>query len=199
MGLRIPTVEKFLCCCPLQTGVILVGVLSLLGALCGCLGSAIALSLSALGTAAASGAFGQANFTRQNEDLASFSQDQKNTLTNLGLSGDAQTITTTVLAWTTAMMAILLILCIGYVVVASMLIHGARKAKPGLMMPYLVLTIISLLLNLVQIIMNLVYGYYNIVYSGLFGFIIALYIFIIVWSHRMELQGLQQGSPVGKA
>ena len=28
---------------------------------------------------------------------------------------------------TTAMMAILLILCIGYVVVASMLIHGARK------------------------------------------------------------------------
>merc|ERR1712226_1174703 len=78
------------------------------------------------------------------------------------------------------------------------LIHGARKAKPGLMMPYLVLTIISLVLNLVQIIMNLVYGYYNIVYSGLFGFIIALYIFIIVWSHRMELQGLQQGSPVGK-
>ena len=28
---------------------------------------------------------------------------------------------------TTAMMAILLIICIGYVVVASMLIHGARK------------------------------------------------------------------------
>ena len=27
----------------------------------------------------------------------------------------------------TAMMAILLIICIGYVVVASMLIHGARK------------------------------------------------------------------------
>ena len=30
---------------------------------------------------------------------------------------------------TTAMMAILLILCIGYVVVASMLIHGARKVN----------------------------------------------------------------------
>ena len=28
---------------------------------------------------------------------------------------------------TTAMMAILLIICIGYVVVASLLIHGARK------------------------------------------------------------------------
>ena len=29
--------------------------------------------------------------------------------------------------WATAMMAIILIICIGYVVVASMLIHGARK------------------------------------------------------------------------
>jgi len=199
MGLRLPTVEKFLCCCQLQTGVILVGVLSLLGSLCGCFWSAIALSLSALGTAAANGAFGQFNFTRQDQDLASFSQEQKDAMAGLGLSGDAQSVTTTVLAWTTAMMAILLIICIGYVVVASMLIHGARKAKPGLMMPWLVLTIISLLLNLVQIIGNLYNGYYNVVYSGLFGFIIGFYIFIVVWSHRKELQGLQQGSPVGKA
>ena len=106
------------------------------------------------------------------------------------------------------MLAILLIICIGYVVVASMLIHGARKvtvkiapmtnvfiyfnfslqAKPGLMMPWLVLTIISLLLNLVQVIGNLVNGYYNIVYSGLFGFIIGFYTFIVVWSHRFGEQ-----------
>ena len=32
---------------------------------------------------------------------------------------------------TTAMMAILLILCIGYVVVASLLVHGARKVTVG--------------------------------------------------------------------
>jgi len=126
MGLRLPTVDKFLCCCELQTGVLLVGVLSLLGALCGCLGASIALSLSALGTAAAGGAFGQFNFTRQD---ASLSQEQKEAISNLGLglTGNAQQDTTTVLAWTTAMMAILLIICIGYVVVASMLIHGARK------------------------------------------------------------------------
>merc|ERR1712210_22550 len=198
MGFRLPTVEKFLCCCELQTGVKLVGVLTLLGALCGGFTSSILLSLSALGTAAANGAFGQLNFTNANNDLAGFSQDKKDAMAGLGLSGDAQSVATTVLAWTTAMLAILLIICIGYVVVASMLIHGARKAKPGLMMPWLVLTIISLLLNLVQVIGNLVNGYYNIVYSGLFGFIIGFYTFIVVWSHRMELQGLQQGSPVGQ-
>ena len=56
------------------------------------------------------------------------------------------------------------------------------------MMPWLVLTIISLLLNLVQVIGNLVNGYYNIVYSGLFGFIIGFYTFIVVWSHRFGEQ-----------
>jgi len=197
MGLRLPTVEKFLCCCELQTGVILVGVLSLLGALCGCLGSSIGLAASAFGTAAASGAFGQFNFTRQD---ASFSQDQREAFSNIGFTGGAQQVTTTVLAWTTAMMAILLIICIGYVVVASMLIHGARKGKPGLMMPWIVLTIISLLFNLIQLIGNLVNGYYNLVFSGLFGFLVGFYIFIVVWSHRKQLQGFQQGVPVpGKA
>jgi len=196
MGLRLPTVKKFLCCCELQTGTILVGVLSLLGALCGCLASSIGLAASAFGTAAASGAFGQLNFTRQD---ASFTQEQRDAFANIGLSGGAQQVTTTVLAWTTAMMAILLIICIGYVVVASMLIHGARKGKPGLMMPWIVLTVISLLFNLIQLIGNLVNGYYNLVYSGIFGFLIGFYIFIVVWSHRKELQGLQQGVPVPKA
>jgi len=174
-------------------------VLSLLGALCGCLGASIALSLSALGTAAAGGAFGQFNFTSQD---ASLSQEQKEAISNLGLglSGNAQQDTTTVLAWTTAMMAILLIICIGYVVVASMLIHGARKEKPGLLMPWIVLTIISLVLNLVQIIGNLINGYFGVVVSGLVGFVLAFYIFIVVWSYRKQLQGLQQGAPVaGKA
>jgi len=97
-------------------------------------------------------------------------------------------------------MAILLIICIGYVVVASMLIHGARKEKPGLLMPWIVLTIISLILNLVQLIGNLIQGYFGAVGSGLVGFVVAFYIFIVVWSYRKQLQGLQQGAPVpGKA
>merc|ERR1712045_957097 len=121
----------------------------------------------------ANGAFGQFNFTRQDEDLASFSQEQKDAMAGLGLSGDAQSVTTTVLAWATAMMAILLIICIGYVVVASMLIHGARKEKPGLLMPWIVLTIISLILNLVQLIENLIQGYFGAVGSGLVGFVVA--------------------------
>ena len=52
------------------------------------------------------------------------------------------------------------------------------------MMPWIVLTVISLLFNLVQLIGNLVNGYYNLVYSGIFGFLIGFYIFIVVWSHR---------------
>ena len=76
------------------------------------------------GTAAANGAFGQLNFTNANNDLAGFSQDKKDAVScsyfcsskraicqfhpklsvvsmqmaGLGLSGDAQSVATTVLA-----------------------------------------------------------------------------------------------------
>ena len=51
-------------------------------------------------------------------------------------------------------------------------------------MPWIVLTIISLVLNLVQIIGNLINGYFGVVVSGLVGFVLAFYIFIVVWSYR---------------
>ena len=51
-------------------------------------------------------------------------------------------------------------------------------------MPWIVLTIISLILNLVQLIGNLIQGYFGAVGSGLVGFVVAFYIFIVVWSYR---------------
>ena len=99
------------------------------------------------------------------------------------------------------MMAILLIICIGYVVVASLLIHGARKVgsrsisaklflyncfqeKPGLLMPWIILTVISLIFDVIQIIGNMVNADHAAWVGGLFFFAIGCYIFIVVWSHR---------------
>ena len=99
------------------------------------------------------------------------------------------------------MMAILLIICIGYVVVASLLIHGARKVglrsicaklflyicfqeKPGLLMPWIILTVISLIFDVIQIIGNMVNADHAAWVGGIFFFAIGCYIFIVVWSHR---------------
>ena len=99
-------------------------------------------------------------------------------------------------------MAILLIICIGYLVVASLLIHGARKVgfrklrkeehffiaffqgKPGLLMPWIILTVISLIFDVIQIIGNMANAEHAAWVSGLFFFAIGCYLFIVVWSHR---------------
>jgi len=195
MGLQVPTVDKFLCCCELKTGVLLVGALTLFGALCGCLGTALGLGGAAVGTAAASGAFGDLNFTIDDSGLSGLTQEQRDAFASLG-GGDT---TTAVLAFTTAMMAILLIICIGYVVVASLLIHGARKEKPGLFMPWIILTVISLIFDVIQIIGNMVNADHAAWVGGLFFFAIGCYIFIVVWSHRKQLQENMGGGATGKA
>lgn len=63
------------------------------------------------------------------------------------------------------------------------------------MMPWIVWTIITLIFNMVQIIGNLVapYGNYYLVFSGLAGFLVGFYIFIVVWSHRF-LYSIKSGS-----
>merc|ERR1719305_2240894 len=163
MGLQLPTVDRFLCCCELKTGVLLVGVLTLFGAL---------------------------NITIEDR----LTQEQRDALAGLG--GDTTTI---FLAFTTAIMAILLIICIGYLVVASLLIHGARKGKPGLLMPWIIVTVISLIFDVIQIIGNMANAEHAAWVSGLFFFAIGCYIFIVVWSHRKQLQESVGGAVAGKA
>merc|ERR1719342_1047445 len=94
--------------------------------------------------------------------------------------------------------ASLLLVCIGYVVVASLLIHGARKEKPGLMMPWIILTVISLIFDVIQIIGNMVNADHAAWVGGLFFFAIGCYIFIVVWSHRKQLQENMGGGATGK-
>ena len=97
-------------------------------------------------------------------------------------------------------MAIFLILCIGYVVVASLLIHGARKVglrsicanfsyicfqgRPDLLMPWIILTVISFIFDWILIIGYMVYAVHAAWVSGLFLFVMGCYSFIVVWSYR---------------
>ena len=91
-------------------------------------------------------------------------------------------------------MAIFLIICIGYVVVASLLIHGARKVglrgicanffqgRPDLWLPWIILTVISFIFDWIEIIGYMVYAEHAAWVSGLFLFAIGCYSFIVVWS-----------------
>jgi amino acid transporter len=98
-----------------------------------------------------------------------------------------------------AFLAVYLIVCLGYVVVASLLIHGARTAKPGLMMPWIILTAIGFVLDLISMIRYIVMGYFAGLGGGLLFLALAIYLFIVVWSHRVELQGNPSGDSAGKA
>merc|ERR1712029_176571 len=42
--------------------------------------------------------------------------------------------------------------CVFYIFIASLLIHGARTSRPGFLMPWIVLTIISLVLEALKVI-----------------------------------------------
>ena len=98
------------------------------------------------------------------------------------------------------MMTILLVICIGDVVVASLLIHGARKVglrsicanfsyicfqgRPHLLMPWIILTVISLILSCGQAMRHLVNAEHAYWVSYLFVIAIGDYFFIVVWSFR---------------
>ena len=51
-------------------------------------------------------------------------------------------------------------------------------------MPWIILTVISLIFDVIQIIGNMVNAEHAAWVSGLFFFAIACYIFIVVWSYR---------------
>ena len=106
------------------------------------------------------------------------------------------------------MMVVLLVICILYVIVASLLIHGARKVlknptslqqsdennhpqgKAGLLIPWIVLTVITFIYDCIKII-QVIYNYWDSPrYMGLVcGLIgchmgIASYLIVIVYSFR---------------
>jgi hypothetical protein len=92
------------------------------------------------------------------------------------------------------MMIALLVICILYVVIASLLIHGARKGKAGLLIPWIVLTAITFIFDCVQLIFTIINYICNPFYLGIVcGLIgchmgIASYLLVIVWSFRQQLR-----------
>jgi len=222
MGL--PTVDKFLCCCDLKTGTLIIGVFNLIAAIILAI-----ISLFFLGTTifaavvvntSWSSSFSLGNHTEawggsgKDTDLHGALTDLANTFQNVGSDGqnlgqdlqnaandlqNAQTGTNVALGFGIAMTAVLCLICLGYVIVASMLIHGARKSKPGLLMPWIILTVISLIYDIVRIIGYFAAGDFGNGGSSIIGLVIGIYLFICVWSFRKQLQGELGAVPVPKA
>jgi len=219
MGL--PTVEKFLFCCDLKTGTLIIGVFNLIAALIWACISLFFLGTTIFATVVANASWSSSATISNGNSTITFGEFQDslrnlgNTLQNVGDDegrqigqdlGDslndlnaAKAGATAALGFAIAMSAIMCILCLGMVIVASMLIHGARKGRPGLLMPWLVLTIISFIYYIVRIIGMFVAGDYSGGGSTVIALIIGIYLFIVVWSFRKQLQGELGAVPVPKA
>jgi len=194
---RLPTLERFLCCCDLKTGTLIIGVFNLI--------CAVLLGiLSLFGLATMIFATVVVNTTDQqkmNEALSNFNNNF-NTEGDLGqgldtaTSEEAKTAANVALIFSIVMMAILCIICVGYVIVASMLIHGARTSKPGLLMPWIILTIVSLIYDLIRIVGYLIALDFTHLGSSIVGMVIGIYLFICVCSFRKQLLEEQAPRPI---
>jgi len=186
----IPMVDRFLGCIQLQTGVLIIGVLHLILALLGAFVSAILLTLSSVWVSGvADGVLNQAIQgikeglqQADDESRAAFNQTLD---TFAGLSNDdvgAAKIAVVVVT------AILLVLCIFWIITCSLLIHGARKGKPGLLMPWYIVTAIGICFSVIQIVQQFINLQIGAAIGGIFGVIIGCYLLVVVWSFRAQLQ-----------
>merc|ERR1712055_177507 len=185
MGL--PVLDKFFFCLELKTGTIIVGVLNLIGAIILAIIAAFFLSVASVASA---GIFGSAELSQADDALRKLYEAQ-----GREYKGNLKGTTELAVGWIIAVYAITLIICIGYVVIASLLIHGARKEKASLLMPWMILTIFALIWDAVQIIGNFVAGKWNLACGGIIGMVIGIYIFICIWSFRKKLLTEHQRVP----
>merc|ERR1712212_1033 len=84
--------------------------------------------------------------------------------------------------------AIALAICVFYIIIASLLIHGARKGRPGFLTPWLVLTVISMLLQILEVISSLAFLEWGDVFGTLVALIIEAYLFSCVYSLKKQLE-----------
>jgi len=192
------------CCFELKTAVLVIGVFNLVAALFGILGSAIGAGGVGVGIAAVNGAFGNFSLQDNADQLSPEEKAQLDQIANTfgnGGGSDKEAINGA-LGGAFVLMIALLVICVLYVVVASLLIHGARKGKPGLLMPWLVLTVISFIYDLVQLITTInnnlgVNPTKMGINCGLIGchMAIASWLILIVWSFRQQLRGGNAPTP----
>merc|ERR1711915_548469 len=86
-------------------------------------------------------------------------------------------------------LSVVLIICIIDMIVVSLLIHGARKDRPGFLIPWIVFTAIYLVLQVIFIILKLIALASAAFISGLVGLLFHGYLFVVIWSLRKKLQG----------
>merc|ERR1719189_3285098 len=80
-----------------------------------------------------------------------------------------------------------MVFCLFDLVTACLLIHGARKGRAGLLVPWMIVTFLSLVYDLVQIIATVVRLEAIGAVFGVIGFGVGCYLFVVVWSFRKQL------------
>jgi len=73
------------------------------------------------------------------------------------------------------------------VISASLLIHGARKGRAGLLVPQMIVSCIGLAWTLVDIIIRLVRLEEIAAFAGIIGFSFESYFLVVIWSFRLLL------------
>merc|ERR1712179_505418 len=84
--------------------------------------------------------------------------------------------------------AVVYIICVFYIVIASLLIHGARTGRPGYLTPWLVLTAISIVLQVLNVIGKFITLDLGSAFSNLVALVVEAYLFVCVHSFKKQLQ-----------
>merc|ERR1719495_935567 len=144
-----------------------------------------------------------ANWEPQSEMRISSSVDKNSTISVLHATVDNNATRATpsndqaeaVLAMgvITALLAIWLFLGLVNVISASLLIHGARKGRAGLLVPQMIVSCIGLAWTLVDIIIRLVRLEEIAAFAGIIGFSFESYLLVVIWSFRRQLLCLCPG------
>jgi len=158
----LPTVRGCCCGCSLKTGAIIIGAINLT---C-CIIFALLCLISLIGVGAG---------------LVNQDEIQQYTET----PGEPIRFT---FAGTMIFLGITLVVCLFYIGVASCLIHGAKQDKPKFLQPWIILTAISIFFDILNIVKAIILLMIFDAVSGILGLALGIYLFIVVWSLKKELE-----------
>jgi len=176
--------EKACFCMSLKTGTILLGVLNLIGSIIG--------ACASLGILIFWVWYGEAS-NQSMKELQGLTDQLRELNNQLGGEDKGEpeappNAHSHLIIWYVVTGTIFLI-CALYIIIASLLIHGARKGRPGMLIPWLIHTTISMVLEIAVVIKYLVFAEFSMAISAGITLLIQAYLFLCVWSLRKHLQG----------
>merc|ERR1711872_192485 len=174
MVCSIPRVSNFLVCMDLKTGTIILGIVNLVSAVTLAFYSLIALAVG-VGVTVAS----QTSTTFKEKA----GEDATKGFMAVGIVG-------------IIVLVVLLLIAVLYLGIASALIHGARTGRPGLLMPWIVLTAVTLFLDVINILWSLI----SLVIQPLILGILFLGVWVIqngATRRRAKMKQERESLPVG--